>query len=206
MPTRPGKGAGRWVTIDRPGRYGSIGVGGAGKYQAMRANRYIGVYATLEEAEAGMDADVAAYPPKLRPRADGTPSGERRASGAGGTAASRAVRAYLTALRDAPPKPVMLGVDGFPARSDDPTEIAAAADALAEQAQSGTDVLAVLRTSQKVIDLRGWAHAFAQAAEAGDLEAGFVEHAANYAKSAGITREAFRAVGVPSDVLDRAGL
>jgi hypothetical protein len=84
----------------------------------------------------------------------------------------------------------------------------AAAEASLAGARERHDVINELRFAQKIIDIKAELRGFRSAAanDPAKFEDGFVKNAAKYSKSAGITRGAWRRIGVPSNILDKAGL
>ena len=64
--------------------------------------------------------------------------------------------------------------------------------------------LKVLEAAQKIADLRGLLTFALNATERKSLETNFIEHAAEFAATKGFTVDAFRSLGVPSEVLTKA--
>jgi hypothetical protein len=113
------------------------------------------------------------------------------------------VRLYLKALKASK----RTGA-GRPKTVDAVNRRLAAAEASLAGARQRGDVINELRFAQKIIDIKAELRGF-QASAANDpanFEEGFIKNAAKYSKTAGITRGAWRRVGVPSLVLDKAGV
>lgn len=125
-------------------------------------------------------------------------SDSHKAAMASGRQAARAVNAYLTALDEVRPK------RGRKVSKDDLEKRLAAAIAEAETA-SGTGKLLALQTVEDLEQrLRGLAESAGE--NIAELEAGFVELAKSYADSKGVSYSTWRKVGVPAELLKRAGI
>ena len=123
-------------------------------------------------------------------------SDEHKAALAEGRAQGRAIRAYLEALETHRPKR---------GRKRTPESMRKRLDTLATETdgaspmkklqlvQERMDIEKALATAEEVIDLTG-------------LESDFVEAAATYSKSKGISYGAWREIGVPAAALKRAGI
>jgi hypothetical protein len=109
---------------------------------------------------------------------------------------SRAVRGYLDALAASKPKRGRK-------RTQQSIERRLAA---VEEALRSADRITLLKLSQERLDLFAELDAMAVDDGLGALEAGFIAVAANYGARQGITYAAWREVGVPADVLRRAGI
>lgn len=130
-----------------------------------------------------------------------TMSTHHKAALAKGREDSRHVKAYLTALQEhRPRRGRQVTVESLTKR------LAAVDEALANP---DTNALQRLQLTQERMDLQARLATKANgngAATVARLEVGFVEHAASYAESKGITRAAFREMGVPAAVLTKAGV
>lgn len=123
-------------------------------------------------------------------------SDEHKAALAEGRAQGRAVRAYLEALeankprrgRKRNPDTMRARVTAIDASIDDADPVSRL-----HMAQERIDLLAAIEAAEATVDLT-------------DLEAGFVAAAAPYGQRKGISYAAWREVGVPTDVLKRAGI
>lgn len=116
---------------------------------------------------------------------------------------------YLDAIEDGTvngKRTVAIGaLKGFPQRTDDPEVIARAIEVINERAQEGTSIERLQRT-QRALTLARQLDALLNAEEGDDLRAFFVEHALAWATERGVGYGAFRAMGVPADVLRDAGM
>lgn len=109
---------------------------------------------------------------------------------------AHSVKIYLEALNATRPKR---------GRKRTPKSIKAQLAAVdAELAEA--DPLQELLLVQRRRDLEAALEALEQTTDIAPLERGFVEHAASYARNKGISYASFREVGVPADVLKRAGI
>lgn len=63
-----------------------------------------------------------------------------------------------------------------------------------------------LLAAQRKIDLAAELESFDEVVDMGELQARFVTHAAAYGAAKGISRRAWRAAGVPAEVLGLAGI
>lgn len=113
-----------------------------------------------------------------------------------GRAQGRAVRRYLEALEAAKPKR---------GRKRTKDTVAANLAAVEEELESA-DPLRRLQLVQERMDLQNELDTFDEGVDLKALETGFVESAAGYAERKKLSYAAFRAVGVPADVLRRAGV
>jgi hypothetical protein len=112
-----------------------------------------------------------------------------------GRAEASAVRAYLDMLSTGRPR----------GRQRTPESIDKRLDAIEEQLQ-GAGVLARLALVQERLDLTAERVALEVRDDAEALENGFVQVASKWAERKGISRKAWREIGVPAAVLRRAGL
>lgn len=113
------------------------------------------------------------------------------------------VRLYLRALKASK----RTGA-GRPKTSDAVKRRLTAAEASLAGARKRNDVINELRFAQKIVDIKAELRGFQTSAanDPANFEDGFVKNAAKYSKTAGISRGAWRRVGVPSIVLDKAGI
>ncbi len=123
-------------------------------------------------------------------------SDDHKAALARGRQHSRAVRAYLEALAARRGRPVAVADRGQVA------ERVAAIDAQLAQADPTTKV----RLIQERLDLTTILASASEADELDRLRLEFVQVAAEYGRSRGITYPAWREVGVPVEVLAEAGI
>jgi uncharacterized protein YicC (UPF0701 family) len=113
-----------------------------------------------------------------------------------GRTQSRAVKAYLEALKNNKPKRGRKRTnESIKARLDRISEELVQADALQEVLllQERSDLIAELETIDAVVDLSA-------------LEVAFIEAAKPYSDSKGIEYDTWRKVGVSAEVLRRAGI
>ena len=135
------------------------------------------------------------YPFRMAPR-PGQMSDEHKAALAEGRAQGRAVRAYLEALeankprrgRKRTPESMRARVGTIDTTLDDADPISRL-----HMVQERIDLLAAIEAAEATVDLTA-------------LEDGFVAAAAPYGERKGVSYAAWREVGVPADVLKRAGI
>ena len=113
-----------------------------------------------------------------------------------GRAQGRAVRAYLEALESHRPK---LG------RKRTPESIQRRLDRIDSELDAA-DPMKRLTLVQERLDLHNELETLEKKVDVSALEADFIENAWNYSQSKGISRAAWRRVGVPANVLTAAGL
>lgn len=125
-------------------------------------------------------------------------SDSHKAAMASGRQAARSINAYLTALETVRPK------RGRKVSKEDLEQRLAVARDEAENAVGTAKLLAI----QLVEDVEGKLRSLADSAvdNLAELEAGFVESAKAYSESKGISYATWRKVGVPADLLKRAGI
>jgi hypothetical protein len=101
---------------------------------------------------------------------------------------------------------VRLGrLEGFPAATNDPDVVEAAAAMISQTADETTSRIRELELRQRVLDLRAMAEELREGT-ALELEEAFVKVAAVWAAERGITYAAFREMGVTARVLKAAGI
>lgn len=113
-----------------------------------------------------------------------------------GRADARAVKGYLEFLEENKPR------RGRRRTKDSITKRLAAIDAELDDASA----LARLNLVQERMDLENELEAMEQTVDGSELRASFVEAAGRYARSKGISRSAFRQMGVDAKTLDEAGI
>ena len=121
---------------------------------------------------------------------------EHKAALAEGRAQGRAVRAYLEALETHRPKRGRKrSPDSMRSRIATITDELASADPMSrlQMVQERMDLEAALEAAEAVVDMSA-------------LEEGFVLAAARYGERKGISHGAWREVGVPAELLKRAGI
>lgn len=123
-------------------------------------------------------------------------SSDHKAALAEGRRNSRAVKAYLEALHENRPKR---------GRKRTPESINKQLQALEAELEDA-DPMQELLLVQKRRDLESALAGLENKVDISALEDEFVRHAAAYAASKGISYASFREVGVPADVLKRAGI
>ena len=111
-----------------------------------------------------------------------------------GRADARAVKGYLEFLEENKPR------RGRRRTKDSITKRLAAIDAELEDATA----LARLNLVQERMDLEAELEAMSQTVDGSELRAAFVEAAGRYAESKGISRSAFRQLGVDAKTLNEA--
>ncbi len=121
---------------------------------------------------------------------------EHKAALADGRKQSRAVKAYLEALEANKPKR---------GRKRTPESIAKRLAAI-EVELGAADPLKRLNLIQERLDLNDELEGMQNAPDLSEFEAGFVEMAAGYSASKGITYGAWRELGVEPAMLKRAGI
>jgi hypothetical protein len=141
-------------------------------------------------------AKKAANSTKKKAASKRSMSDAHKAALAEGRSQGRAVRAYLDALETHKPKR---------GRKRTPESIAKRLDRI-EQELPTADPMKRLTLIQERIDLRAEQASLEDSVDLSALEAEFVAHAAAYSQSKGISYSAWRAVGVPADVLKSAGI
>lgn len=125
-------------------------------------------------------------------------SDSHKAAMAAGRQAARSINSYLTALEEHRPK------RGRKVSQDEIEKRLASARAEAETAIGTAKLLAV----QLVEDLEGRLKALADSTidNFADLEQGFIDAAKSYSDSKGISYATWRKVGVPAELLKKAGI
>jgi hypothetical protein len=123
-------------------------------------------------------------------------SAEHKAALAAGRAEGRAVRRYLEALEEHKPR------RGRKRTSESLQKRLAAI----EEKLGSADALQRLQLVQERRDLQAELDRTSRASDLTNLEADFVKVAKGYSDRKGISYSAWREVGVPSDVLGRAGI
>lgn len=123
-------------------------------------------------------------------------SNEHKAALAQGRSESRAVRNYLEALDAHRPKR---------GRKRTPESIAKKIEKIDSEIDEATPVRRV-ELVQERMDLTDELASLEAGADLSELEAGFVAAAQSYSARKGITYAAWRAVGVPANVLKEAGV
>jgi hypothetical protein len=123
-------------------------------------------------------------------------SASHKAALAAGRNEGRAVAAYLEALELNRPKR---------GRKRTPPSIEKRLAALAEQYEVASPIKA-LQLAQERLDLTRELAGLQHAADTSELERQFVKVAKGYAARKGITYAAWREIGVPAEVLKRAGI
>jgi hypothetical protein len=122
---------------------------------------------------------------------------EHKAALAEGRAASRAVRGYLEALESHKPRR---------GRKRTPDSIRRRLDAIERELEADADPLARLHLIQERMDLEDEIGQLSNGVDLAKLEAEFIEVASSYSSRKGISYSAWRELGVPADVLKRAGI
>jgi hypothetical protein len=123
-------------------------------------------------------------------------SNEHKAALAEGRDQGRAVRRYLEALEANKPKR---------GRKRSPESMKKRLDAI-ENELVGADPLKRLRLVQERLDLQAALEASQSSVDLDALEKEFVSAAATYSERKGISYSAWRELGVPTSVLERAGI
>ena len=132
----------------------------------------------------------------MSPRAKGSVTEEHKAAMAQGRSESRAVSAYLDALEQHRPK---RGRKRTPESID--KQLAAIDDKLAT-----ANAITRLSLVQQRIDLQRERESIGAPVDLSPLEDAFVQAASGYSERKGISYAAWREIGVPADVLKRAGI
>lgn len=138
---------------------------------------------------------MAHYALAMAPR-PGQMSDEHKAALAEGRAQGRAVRAYLEALEANKPRR---------GRRRTPESMRARIEAI-DTSIDDADPISRLHMVQERIDLQAAIDAAEATVDLAALEEGFIGAAAPYGERKGISHAAWREVGVPTDVLKRAGI
>ena len=123
-------------------------------------------------------------------------SAAHKAALAEGRRNARAVKGYLEALRQNRPRR---------GRRRTPQSIKKQLEQVEAELETA-DPMQELKLVQRRRDLEAALDALEKKVDLSALEKEFVEHAAAYAASQGISYASFREVGVPADVLKRAGI
>lgn len=121
---------------------------------------------------------------------------EHKAAIAAGRSEGAAVRRYLETLQSA----------GKPGRRVSKAELEARLAKTTAEIESEENALTQLDLAQKQLDLKARIAAMGTEESPQDAEADFVRVAKSYAERKGITYKAFREIGVPPEVLKRAGI
>ena len=124
-------------------------------------------------------------------------SSEHKQALAEGRAASRAVRNYLEALETHKPRR---------GRKRTPDTISRRLEVIAGELETDIDPLTRLRLIQERMDLGLEVGQLGQEVDLAALETEFVAVASTYSANKGISYAAWRELGVPADVLQRAGV
>lgn len=109
---------------------------------------------------------------------------------------SRAINQYLKALEDQKPRR---------GRRRTPESIAKRLDVIAQELPESTGI-AKLGLVQEQIDLQNELESMNQVVDISELEASFIEHAQPYGERKGVSYMAWREVGVPAAVLQKANI
>ncbi|MBI2706332.1 MAG: hypothetical protein HYX32_13735 [Actinobacteria bacterium] len=123
-------------------------------------------------------------------------SAQHKAALAEGRTQGRAVRNYLNALEAHKPKR---------GRRRTPESIAARLDRIEGELESADSVKRV-ELIQERLDLRAELDTYENKIDLADLEAEFIEAAAEYSERKGISYKAWREAGVPAATLTAAGI
>ena len=130
--------------------------------------------------------------------AERTMSDEHKAAIAAGRIEAAAVRDYLDALETNKPKR---------GRQVSPESLAARkADIDSQLAAGDVKPLKRLELMQDRRDIEKQLAALAEEPEMSTVETGFLEHAASYGQRKGIAYATWREIGVPADLLTKAGI
>lgn len=115
-----------------------------------------------------------------------------------GRVASRAVRAYLSLIVEQRPKR---------GRKRTAESVSRQLARVEERLASGdADPITRLGLVQERMDLTAELESMQSSVDVAEIEAGFVEHARGYGERKGVSYSAWRELGVPADVLRRAGI
>lgn len=132
----------------------------------------------------------------MSPRGKGSVTEEHKAAMARGRVEGKAIGAYLEALDEHRPK---RGRKRTPESID--KQLAAIDDKLAD-----ANVITRLTLVQQRLDLQRERQAMGTPVDLSALEEAFVSAAKGYGERKGISYAAWREIGVPADVLKRAGI
>ncbi len=124
-------------------------------------------------------------------------SSEHKQALAEGRAASRAVRNYLEALETHKPRR---------GRKRTPDTISRRLEVIAAELETDIDPLTRLHLIQERMDLEQEVGQLSEGVDLAALESEFVAVASMYSTRKGISYTAWRELGVPADVLKRAGV
>lgn len=133
---------------------------------------------------------------KAAPKAHGM-TAEHKEALSQGREDARAVRRYLSALRNSKPKR---------GRPVNPEALQARLSRAQEAFEVEEDPVAALIITQQIIDLEQRIQDFSEAPPVDDAEEAFVKSARSYSERKNITHEAWRRMGVPPGVLRQAGI
>lgn len=122
-------------------------------------------------------------------------SEEHKAALAVGRKESRAIKAYLEAL-----------ANRKPGRPVTPDSLRQKIERLDAKLDGEADALKRVELVQQRLDAEDALAAASESVDMEALEAGFIESVAGYSERKGITYSAWRASGVPAEVLKRAGI
>lgn len=122
-------------------------------------------------------------------------SAEHKEALAKGRAESRAIKAYLNALKQRRP--------GRPVTKE---SLNARLARLDEKIAASTDPLEEVRLRQERLNVEARLAGLKEGGDLEELEAGFIEHAKSYSERKGISYTAWRQAGVPPAVLKKAGI
>lgn len=122
-------------------------------------------------------------------------SAEHKEALAKGRAESRAIKAYLKALKQRKP-----------GRRVTRESLEAKLARLDEKIAASTDPLEEVGLRQEKLDVEARLASLQDGGNLEELEAGFIEHAKSYSERKGITYTAWRQAGVPAAVLKKAGI
>lgn len=121
---------------------------------------------------------------------------DHKAAIVAGRTESRAINQYLNALETQKPRR---------GRRRTPESITKRLEIIANELDEATGINK-LSLVQEQIDLQNELQAMNQVVDISDLEADFVTHAKSYGERKGISYMAWREVGVPAAVLQKAGI
>jgi hypothetical protein len=122
-------------------------------------------------------------------------SEEHKAALAVGRKESRAIKAYLEAL-----------ASRKPGRPVTPESLRQKIERISAKLADESDALKRVELVQQRLDAEDALASVAEVIDMAALEAGFVESVAGYSQRKGITYSAWRASGVPAEVLKRSGV
>lgn len=122
-------------------------------------------------------------------------SKEHKDALAEGRRQSRAIKAYLSALKSRRP--------GRPVTKE---SLQARLDRVTKQIEEATDPLEAVSLTQARLDIESQLARMGESENMAELEAGFVEYAQGYSDRKGISYTAWRQVGVPAATLRKAGI